>query len=163
MVKTPYPTQAAALKQMGLELDLPAENGAPKRSVAQHLGSVFLAASLAASRSVRMGKAPTLRADNATVWSSTTQTTRSTAGVTFSLVINISQSLSILLMAHLFGGRCYLPSTTTGPFVPASRDANKQSPSSYRLLRPSDWHTSRLQLSTSAYGPAALHPGRGPN
>lgn len=43
------------------------------------------------------------------------------------------QAPTICFKCHLFeGGRCYLSTTTTGPFVPASRDTNKQRP---RLLQ----------------------------
>ena len=36
------------------------------------------------------------------------------------------QSPTKRFKCHLCGGRCYLSTTTTGPFVPASRDTNKQ-------------------------------------
>lgn len=84
------------------------------------------------------GEAPAPAANNAVLRSRTRR--QATLSKTLPLVplvpVNF-QPPTICFKCHLYGGRSYLCTTTTGPFVPASRDTNKQRP---RLLRGSSAH-----------------------
>lgn len=75
-----------------------------------------------------MVEAPAPTVDNVTLVLRSQTTQQETGSKIIQLIVLVPVNLqppAICFKCHLFGVRCYLSTTTTGPFVPASRDTKK--------------------------------------